>query len=650
MRQRCASPSRRAAMFTAGLLACLSWGVTAHAAALALEIELRPAILYVGDSGQMDLRVSGGRSDTPPKIESSPDWEIQLIKTRPENYRRERWINGKHKVEQFHGTIFTYRLTPQRAGELQVGDITISDGRTQQHHDGPLIPVRPPDTDAAVRLFLTADSEPCYVGQSTTIKLTIEVAAIKGDYAASEPIWPDRPPHLRCNLFDQHELAGIERINLRDELQGMLSSRTRTPAFIINDYESEIDRFPFTGLPGVRMSTVGAGGRTPIRFRLPAERVDQPGGRVWRYTTALTCTFNATGRYTFGPASLEGEIIREADQQGRPIMRRISLLSEPLVIEIDSAPQQGRPTSYIGVMATNLQVHAALDTQTCNVGDPLTLTLTIDGAFDRSASAAPAIQHQRDLTTDFTIYGDTVRSHTTDTGKRYDYQIRPRRAGTLEVPPLDVSFFDTTRDAYITVQTAPIPVRANQAEHLSNAAILAGPSAAIAIDVSDSAEEFTPAPLLPLTAGPEAILQPWHRLLFASGPLLFAIAFFTRLIGQHSPALARRRRRDRALGRALGTLQDPDLADEQRILSACRGYLADVRGIASTVLNPADMQPHFAALGSAATADEITALVATAFNATFAPSAAPDVGDAATPLSQQAADLLQQLDSERRAS
>ncbi len=650
MRRRTASPARRMARAIVTLAVALSGATLVQATALDLEIKLRASILYEGDTGQMDLRVSGGRTDLPPRIAPSPDWEIRRTGARPENYRRERWVKGKHQIDQFHGAIFSYAITPQRTGQLHIGNITIDNGRTQQHHDGPLVTVRPPDTDATIRVFLTSSDEASYVGQSTTITLTIEVAPIKGTYAANEPIWPDSPPHVSCNLFDQQELPGIDRASMRSVLQSMLSSRTRTPAFTLNNYESETDRFPFTGLPGFRMGSMGMDERALIRFRMQTERIEQPGGHLWRYSAALPCTFNATGRYTFGPASVKGEIIREADSEGYPVMRHIFVRSDPLVIDIESAPRQGRPTSYIGVMATNLQLSASLDTQTCNVGDPLTLTLSIEGDFDRSASTAPAIQHQRNLTGDFTVYGDTVHARTTETGKRYEYQLRPRLAGTLEVPPLEVSFYDTTRNAYITVQTQPIPVRVNEADHLSSAAILAGPSEAIAISVSDSAEEFTPAPLLPIATGSAPLLQLGHRLLFLLGPLLFLIALAAHLLIRHSPALARRRRRQRALPVALAMLGDEQQPDGQRVLAACRQYLADLHDIESAALNPADMEALFSAVGTPPTATALTAHVTAAFNASFAPAATPATPGQASALAHEVAELLRQLESERSSS
>ncbi len=652
MRQIVASMRRSTKLAIVCIGVALFCGESLHAAALDLEIRLLPTVLYEGDSGQLELRVSGGRTDKPPRIAPSEAWEIKATGAQRQDYRREQWINGEHQVDKFKGAVFTYAITPQRAGKLSLGAITITDGRSQQTHPGPVVQVLPPDTDEAVRVSLTSDRQSGYVGQAATLTLTIEIAAIKGSYADNEPVWPNSPPQLSCNLFDKQEIAGIDRSEMSKTLQAMLSSRSRTPAFAINDFTVQSNGFPFTGLPGFRMPSFGE--QTPARFRLETERVDKPGGRVWRYTTQLTCIFTATGSYTFGPASLKGEVIRDADEQGRPIMRSVFVRSEPLTIEIESAPQQGRPASYVGVIATNLQVQASLDTQTCNVGDPLTLSLSVDGNFDRTSMTAPALQNQRNLELDFIVYGDTVQARTTEPGKHYDYQLRPRRAGTLEVPPLDISFYDITRDTYITVQTAPIPVRANEAEHLSSAAILAGPSAAIAIAVSDAADEFTPAPLLPIAAGAETIMQPWHALLFALGPCIYLLALSAHLVGRHSPALTRQRTRQRALSRALATLArpqtHPEERDEFKVLEACRGYLADVLAIDSAALNPADMRPHLESLGSREAAEALGALVEAAFNATFTPANHADNSTAATEMSHRAAVLLQQIDSERRRS
>ena len=108
----------------------------------------------------------------------------------------------------------------------------------------------------------------------------------------------------------------------------------------------------------------------------------------------------------------------------------------------------------------------------------------------------PAIHLLPQLTKQFKVYTDTIKTKSTDTQRIYTYTIRPTIPGTLEIPAVEVTYFNPVERRYRTVKTAPVPIRANEALDAGGIAIVGPVTNRIAGRVSVAMEDMrVPAPL-----------------------------------------------------------------------------------------------------------------------------------------------------------
>jgi hypothetical protein len=215
-----------------------------------------------------------------------------------------------------------------------------------------------------------------------------------------------------------------------------------------------------------------------LAYELPAGRTslrDRPiAGKKWDVHVFQRAVFPLeAGRTDVPPAQLSyslplslGFFSREESYTAR---------SEPAYIVAIAPPTAGRPADWVGAVGV-LRVSSRLDTTTARVGDPLVLTLRVEGTANvkllprphLSLAWATAVAGEERVTVDSTAL--LVRG-----AKEFDWIVTPRSAGTQEVPPIRYPYFDPYRREYDVATGAPLPV---QVEPGTLAATLADSGAA----------------------------------------------------------------------------------------------------------------------------------------------------------------------------
>jgi tetratricopeptide (TPR) repeat protein len=121
-------------------------------------------------------------------------------------------------------------------------------------------------------------------------------------------------------------------------------------------------------------------------------------------------------------------------------------------------PAQGRPADYAGAVGA---VHAAarLSTGTGRMGDPVVLTVRLDGTGNVKLWPRPV------LTVDWATVALAEERVTVDTSaarvrgtKEFDWLLTPRRAGVLGVPAMRYAYFDPARGVYDVASTDSLTV------------------------------------------------------------------------------------------------------------------------------------------------------------------------------------------------
>ncbi len=134
---------------------------------------------------------------------------------------------------------------------------------------------------------------------------------------------------------------------------------------------------------------------------------------------------------------------------------RFLVRAESAQLVVKPLPEAGRPQDYTGAVGV-LRASVKLDAATARVGDPLVLTMRIDGTGNvkllprpvLEVSWASAVPGTERVSVDTS--GALVRGV-----KEFDWILTPTQAGPVELPTLRYSYFNPYRGEYAYAETAP---------------------------------------------------------------------------------------------------------------------------------------------------------------------------------------------------
>ena len=321
-------------------------------------------------------------------------------------------------------------------------------------------------------------------------------------------------------------------------------------------------------------------------LREPHFSAAREADRGWRLTYDLNpWRATAPGTVRLGPVAAEVALVTGVQRRRDifsnraftvPEVSNVVLNAEPLALTVAEPPADGRPDSWCGAVASNLTVSAALDAKVCTVGDPMALTLEIAGAVN------PSSVHPPDFTSALTgsvfrLDVASLKTETLDASRRFTWRVRSVKAGTVEFPPLPVSFYVPDRNCYETRLTESIPVQVK---------------AGLQVVLTDDGEEF-PQPdgidLDPRGAEARPLLPHLMLavLLFAVPPVLFLCIRLAPPVRRRIAARNAAYRRARAFRVCRRALKSRNAA---RRAAAIRTFFAVRYGVNGAAVTAADAQ------------------------------------------------------------
>lgn len=140
-----------------------------------------------------------------------------------------------------------------------------------------------------------------------------------------------------------------------------------------------------------------------------------------------------------------------------------SLTTKPIKIYVKPLPEKGKPADFNGAVASNLSVSMTADKQTANVGEPVNVTVEVNGTGNMRTLSPPKLSG----IDKFKFYesGNSTDSFKQDyvvSGRRkFQFVIVPQVEGQFTVPPVSIAYFDPAKRAYRVAQSEPVPLRIN---------------------------------------------------------------------------------------------------------------------------------------------------------------------------------------------
>ncbi len=533
-------------MVTAAVIAAASFGVAGVAAQEQRPLEVtvdRPQI-PLGSQFYLTIRVEGGVDD-PPRLPDLPDFRVVS-----RGQRRDMAItNGRVSSS----TSWNYLLIPTRAGVLEIGPATAV-------VDGAEVSSQPFTVEVAA-------ADAAGVGQSGDLFVTASVS--------TERPWQGQQVVYTWRFYSRVPVG-----------QGQIESMDFGPDVLAEDL-GEVRQFQ-TALNGVQYSV------NEVRKALFPQR----SGVVELPPTQLRVDVQAEQASRRGRRrSLFDDFDSLLGRGGRWETR--FLVTEPVSLDVQPLPTP--PAAWTGLVG-DFSVRASLSRQQLQVGQSATLEVEVAGDGNVQLLSEPSFPQLPA----FKIYPDQPDGSIDRTGVRltgrkvFRRALVPLLAGALEVPPLDLVYFDPERGEYATRSTETIDLEVapfEGEEELMLTESMAPTTGKVAVRIL--ADDILP--IHRTAAGIESAMPTgWRWWLWLLGAVLPPLVYLSLLLAhRRERRYAADRtllRRQRALRRALAAAKALDAGGAARGSSAAepsrvlRAYVGDKLGIEGAALTPAETE------------------------------------------------------------
>jgi hypothetical protein len=145
----------------------------------------------------------------------------------------------------------------------------------------------------------------------------------------------------------------------------------------------------------------------------------------------------------------------------RGVYKKVVAPSNAPRLTIKEVPSEGKPAGFAGHIGT-YKISADAAPLEVSVGDPITLTVTLNGPEYLEHISLPPLAEQSALTRDFKIPAERASGAIHGREKIFTQTIRALRPDVTEIPPIELAYFDTSSGRFKIAKTDPIPVSVSQ--------------------------------------------------------------------------------------------------------------------------------------------------------------------------------------------
>ena len=354
--------------------------------------------------------------------------------------------------------IYTWRFTPTRAGKFTIPATSVkASGKVYRSRPIDINVLAPTESDL-FSIRVETDRKRIYPMQRFTVDVVVELKRLPEEFSHISPV-----------------SSRVLRASPRLDIPWFLDSRIPTGIEALGP----LDYRPWRTRDGSGFGINGLGSFAVATFLPDAEPVeDEDGEGTGRLRYRFRRPFVATrgGEFELGRVSLQGQLVESITDQ-RPKWESVFGTSEPVVVNIQPLPLDSRPDSWIGVIG-DLDVRSEITPKTARVGEPVTLTLKLNGTGTLADAFPPDLAKDETIAEYFRVYEPT--SKLVDRARVFTYSLRATKAGTIEFPSIALSWFDPAREEYVTGRTSPISVAVAEGQSLDGDQIVTGLAAATA--------------------------------------------------------------------------------------------------------------------------------------------------------------------------
>jgi len=527
---------------------------------LKAEVAIESQDVFVGQPIMFQITVTGADQPQAPDLAAvAPDFAVQYLGPRANNSTQISIVNGRMSRTVTVETILMYRLTPKRAGDLQIPALTVTAGGHQAMT--PPVPVRAREPDSpgqatggiALRMELSRDT--VTVGEPVTVTWTWTVSSEVRGFDFSLPLF---------------EMAGVDLPKIEPVIDPQLR-----------------DRYVGIRIPdGRQLVALQTARRTPtgsaVDVVFSQVLIPRQAGNLVLPKSTVVCevlvptTTPRRRNSPFGNPFFDDDVFGQ-----RGTYRRAAVVSNEPTLTVKPLPAAGQPADFAGhVGSYRMQVTA--EPTEVNVGDPITLTITLAGPEYLDPVEGPDLERNEELNRSFRL-SPAEPGVLDGRAKVFKRILRAKTADVTRIPPLRLPYFDSAAQEYRVAESPAIPLSV-KAVKVVTALDAQGNSAPVAEagrklqawsrGIAANCEDL--GALTDQHVGPDAWLRsPTWGAALALPPLLWAVtlAVATTVRRRNADPAARRSRQ--ALARARRQLKGAAGAGPEapaRVLEALREY------------------------------------------------------------------------------
>ncbi|WP_136796079.1 BatD family protein [Desulfosediminicola ganghwensis] len=141
--------------------------------------------------------------------------------------------------------------------------------------------------------------------------------------------------------------------------------------------------------------------------------------------------------------------------------RPMKLASKKRSLTVLPLPEEGLPEDFSGAIG-KFHVHAYAEPDTVELGEPMTLTISVRGQGNFDRVGPPSFpDNSRGI---WRIYSPGSTFHPADdsglTGEKiFEQAVVARNSDITEIPALSFTYFDPDRGVYVSTETRPVPIQ-----------------------------------------------------------------------------------------------------------------------------------------------------------------------------------------------
>lgn len=580
----------------------------ADAQEISVDVELESQDVYMGESFLMQLMVDGAdNADDPDLSALENDFVVEFRGGSNNSSQSISFINGRWSRTVKKGFIFSYQLTPKRVGRLTIPPIAVNTGGKTFTTRAVTITARAPEETENFKLRINLSRETCFVGEPVILTVTWYLRRDVQDFRFIAPLlgandFVFEDPEIKIDRDKKYfriPLAGGEVIAIKE--QGML------------DGESYATLTFHKALIPKRAGD----------FVIPEFVVSCEAGGGFRSSRDMFNDFFSDDFFSFR----------------RDRVKKYVIPSNRLTLRVKDLPAEGRPAGFFGHVG-EYRISTSATPLEVNVGDPITLTVTLEGPDYLGSVDLPPLGEQEDLTRDFKIPEERADGIIEGKRKVFTQTVRAKSEEVKEIPPIRLVYFDTKEERYQETSSEPIPITVNPTRVVTalDAEGIERAQAGTPIETWKEGIAYNyegPDLLAMQPIGLGTIVLDRSRLaVIAIPPVLYVILLFGVLIGRRLGADPDARRARGAL-RRLKTRLDAIARDTgisraelcRRVMEALREYLGDKLKRTGSTMTAIDIERF---LGNRGVPEDVIIAVRDVIATCEASAYAGDISRAAT--------------------